>query len=310
MLHWKSLLEKWDFLEKHFGLIPRPDSWLAAEDAMQQHDSQPKQVMAGDTAQSTCNHHHEPENLPTEEEGSLDSPNDHSKTKSGYLTLEIEVVDMWQVEDNLPEVEVGAVDAKWLSKCLNTLKAPDEGSQHASDKIKESQASQGLSSKALKPKGDLPDTTSECAKTKTGHMKPKPDIVDTWQVVDILSMVEDGIADQEWLDEQVHTLKASDKSQCTANEVVESQDSPEWSTECYKHEILLASVGNSFNRPDEVEGGDRNDDAPSSGYVDSLGVKKTLLADSRSARHVIPEYHMPVIDNKHLIWCTPNTLPL
>ncbi|KAI6038245.1 hypothetical protein EDC04DRAFT_2604160 [Pisolithus marmoratus] len=99
-----------------------------------------------------------------------------------------------------------------------------------------------------------------------------------WQVVDIQSMVEDGIADQEWLDEQVHTLKASDKSQCTANEVVESQDSPEWSTE---HEILLASVGNSFNRPDEVEVGDRNDDAPSSGYVDSLGVKKTLLADSR-----------------------------
>ncbi|KAI6032455.1 hypothetical protein EDC04DRAFT_2709384, partial [Pisolithus marmoratus] len=32
--------------------------------------------------------------------------------------------------------------------------------------------------------------------------------------------------------------------------------------------------------PDEVEGGDRHDDAPSSGYVDSHGVKKALLADS------------------------------
>ncbi|KIK14041.1 hypothetical protein PISMIDRAFT_364712, partial [Pisolithus microcarpus 441] len=52
MLHLKSPFEKWDYLENHFGQIPRPGSWLAAEQAMQQSDSSSEQDTAGESSQN------------------------------------------------------------------------------------------------------------------------------------------------------------------------------------------------------------------------------------------------------------------
>ncbi|KAI5996056.1 hypothetical protein EDC04DRAFT_1197943 [Pisolithus marmoratus] len=329
MLHLKSPLEKWDYLVKRFGSIPRPESWVAAEEAMRQSDSQPEQSTAGETTQSTRDSHDEPSNPPSEEADSPDGPNDCAETKSRYLTPETEVVDAQQIELYLPVVEVGTVNSKqpderdhtgvastsipanivaakqptvvlhkrteiaygpmapeativdvqsqvagscaansneregdrteiptgylepeteivdvrqtegfslvdeagatgatWPDESMNASKVPD-------DEVMASQDLPGLSSKALEPEGNnLLDTTSERAETKTGHTKPEPDVVDARQVVDILSMFEDGIADQERLDEHSNTLEAPDeRSQRAADEVAERQDSPEWSAE-------------------------------------------------------------------------------
>ncbi|KAI6042137.1 hypothetical protein EDC04DRAFT_3139285 [Pisolithus marmoratus] len=147
MLHLKSPLEKWDFLEKHFGLIPRPDSWLAAEEGTRQSDSQPEQVVAGETIQSTCDSHHEPEILYTEEEGFPDSPNNCAEIETGYLTPESEVIDVQGVEVN-PLVDTQP------DECASMLEAPDEDGQHTSNKVKKSQDLLKSSSEVLKPAGN------------------------------------------------------------------------------------------------------------------------------------------------------------
>ncbi|KAI5994703.1 hypothetical protein EDD15DRAFT_2195852 [Pisolithus albus] len=160
MLHLKSPLEKWDYLENRFGRIPRPESWLAAGRAMQQNDLLPEESAAGETAQSTCDSHDEPDTLPGEEGGSSDSSNDCTEIETGYLTPEPEVVDARQVEDNLPEVEVGDAGGMRLDECTNALEAPDEGCQYASDKVEESRDLPELSSKALEPEENRHTRTS------------------------------------------------------------------------------------------------------------------------------------------------------
>ncbi|KAI6039131.1 hypothetical protein EDC04DRAFT_3141009 [Pisolithus marmoratus] len=152
MLHLKSPLEKWDYLEQRFGSIPRPDSWLAAEEAMRQCKTQHELSVAGETAQCAGDSHDEPNTL-TEEESSSDGPNDCAETKTGHLTPEFEVVDVRHMEDNLPVVETGTSDAEQPDKCTNTLKAPDEDSRHM-DKAVASRDSPELSSKAHKTAGD------------------------------------------------------------------------------------------------------------------------------------------------------------
>ncbi|KAI6005426.1 hypothetical protein EDC04DRAFT_3095687 [Pisolithus marmoratus] len=111
-------------------------------------------------------------NPPSSEEGSPDSPNDCAKTESKYLTPEIEVVDMQQVEDNLPEVEVGAVDMEQPNKCTNVLEVPDEKGQHMDEVVAWPDKCAKMLEVPNKSR-DLLDTTSECAETKSGHMKPK-----------------------------------------------------------------------------------------------------------------------------------------
>ncbi|KAI5996804.1 hypothetical protein EDC04DRAFT_2978306 [Pisolithus marmoratus] len=69
MLHLKLPLKKWDYLKKRFGQIPRPESWVAAEEGMRQSNSQPEQSMAGETTQSTCDSHDKPPNPPSRDEG-------------------------------------------------------------------------------------------------------------------------------------------------------------------------------------------------------------------------------------------------
>ncbi|KAI6094695.1 hypothetical protein F5141DRAFT_1296040 [Pisolithus sp. B1] len=211
MLHLKSPLEKWDYLEKCFGSIPRPESWLVAEEVEQRSDSN----VAAETGQDTHNSD-ESRDLPGSQNEPTDSPNDHAETESEYLTLETEVIDVRHEEPYLLVVEVGTMDSKQLDEGTNTLEAPDEGSQCTGDKVEEDEDLPTTSSKALEPQGDLPFTTCKCAETQTGHRKPKNEVVDTQQVVDVLPMFEVGTTGQAWYDKHVKELEASDEGgQCT-----------------------------------------------------------------------------------------------
>ncbi|KAI6112679.1 hypothetical protein F5141DRAFT_1213971 [Pisolithus sp. B1] len=133
---------------------------------MPQCDMQSEQYATEEGAQGTYNSDNEPIYSP-EGEDSLDILNDCTKTKSRYLTAETEVVDTRHVEPYLLEVEVGDTGGMWPDKCTNALEAPDECSQRASNKVEEGNNLLESSSEAHEPQGDLPDTTSECAKTQT-----------------------------------------------------------------------------------------------------------------------------------------------
>ncbi|KAI6016455.1 hypothetical protein PISMIDRAFT_13233 [Pisolithus microcarpus 441] len=211
MLHLKSPLEKWSYLENHFGQILRPASWLAAEQAMQQHHTASKQETARGAGQETCNSNSKSERSPGGHKDPTDSPSNCAETEAGHTKPESKVVDARHMEPYLLGVEVGTGDSKWLDESADTPEAPDEGSQCTSDRVEESQDLLESSSEALKPQGDLPDTTSEHAETKTGHAKHKTEVIDTWQVVDVLPMFEVGSTGQAWYDKHVKELKAPDE---------------------------------------------------------------------------------------------------
>ncbi|KAI6116542.1 hypothetical protein EDD16DRAFT_1593047 [Pisolithus croceorrhizus] len=115
MLHLKLPLEKWDYLEKHFGQIPRPESWLVAEEA----DNNKLKTLPGS------------QNKPA------DSPSDCTETEAGRVKPKPKVVEAQHLKPYLRGVEVGAMDSKQPVEGTNTLEAPDKGSQCAGDKVKE-----------------------------------------------------------------------------------------------------------------------------------------------------------------------------
>ncbi|KAI6045833.1 hypothetical protein EDC04DRAFT_2888410 [Pisolithus marmoratus] len=220
MLHLKLPLEKWDYLEKHFGSIPRPESWVAAEQGMQQSSSQPEQSAASETTQGTCDSHDKTPNPPSSEGGSLDSSNNCTETESGYLMPESEVVDVQVVEDNLPVEEEGLLDSKndWTEIPTGYLEPKTD--------IIDVQRTQ---------LDEQPDTTSEHAKTQTGHGKPKDEVVDTWHIVDVLPMFEVGSTGQARYSKHVKELQASNEgSRRTSNKVKKSRDLPKSSSEVLK----------------------------------------------------------------------------
>ncbi|KAI6098661.1 hypothetical protein EDD16DRAFT_1732301 [Pisolithus croceorrhizus] len=231
-MHLDTPREAFAYLEYRYGQIPRPEIQKTVDEAVQQHDMPSEQYMTGESAQSTCDSDNGPENLPGGHEDPADSPNDCAKTESGFLTPETKVADMQHVEPHLLVVEVGAMDSKWLDEGTDAPKAPDEGSQHAGDKVEEDEDLPQMSSEALKTRGDLPDTTSECAKTQTGHRKPENEVVDTQQMVDVLPMFEVGTTGRTQHDKHVKEHEAPDKGgQCADNKVEESRDLPKSSSE-------------------------------------------------------------------------------
>ncbi|KAI6001871.1 hypothetical protein EDD15DRAFT_2192609 [Pisolithus albus] len=154
MLQLKSPLKKWDFLENRFGWVPRPNSWLVVEEAMQQD-------AAEETAHPYGNSDNEPENLPEgssealePQEDPAESPDDCTETKSGYLTPETKVVERKNMEPNPLVVEVGGAELELSDEHEDMGKAPDEGGQCASDEVKESWDLPEPSSKALELKCD------------------------------------------------------------------------------------------------------------------------------------------------------------
>ncbi|KAI6098116.1 hypothetical protein F5141DRAFT_1066945 [Pisolithus sp. B1] len=210
-MHLDTPRKAFAYLEYCYGQIPRPEIQKTVDEAVQQHDMPSEQYMTGESAQSTCNSDNEPGNLPGGHEDPVDSLNDCAETKSGFLTPKTKVTDVRHVEPHLLVVEVRAMDSKWLDEGTDAAKAPDEGSQRVGDKVKEDEDLPQMSSEALETRGDLPFTTCEHAETQTGHRKPKNEVVDTWQVVDVLPMFEVGSTGQAWYDKHVKELEASDK---------------------------------------------------------------------------------------------------
>ncbi|KAI6094930.1 hypothetical protein EDD16DRAFT_1711777 [Pisolithus croceorrhizus] len=230
MLHLKSPLEKWDYLEKRFGSIPRPESWLVAEEAKQRSNSN----IARGAGQEAHDSNNELQNSPSSHEDPVDSPSDCAETEAGQANPEPEVVDAQHLKPYLRGVEVEAIGSKQPAEGTNVLKAPDEGSQCASDKAEE-EDDLPMSSDALETPGDLPFTISEHAKTRTGHRKPKDKVVDMRHIVDVLPMFEVGSIGQAWYGKHAKELQASDKGGWRASdEVEESRDLPKSSSEVLK----------------------------------------------------------------------------
>ncbi|KAI6117948.1 hypothetical protein F5141DRAFT_1263236 [Pisolithus sp. B1] len=226
-MHLDTPREAFAYLEHCYGQIPRPEIQKTVDKAVQQHDMPSEQYMTGESAQSTCDSDNGPENLPGGHKDPADSPNDCAETESGFLTPKTKVTDTQHVEPHLLVVEVGAMDSKWLDKGTDAPKAPDEGSQCVGNKVKEDKDLPQMSSEALETQGDLPFTTCKCAETQTGHRKPKNEVVDTQQVVDVLPMFEVGSTGQAWYNKHVKELEASDKGGQCMDEVTACRDLPE-----------------------------------------------------------------------------------
>ncbi|KAI6095179.1 hypothetical protein EV401DRAFT_2158654 [Pisolithus croceorrhizus] len=241
MLQLKSPLKKWSYLEDRFGRIPRPEIWLVAEEAERRSNSNE----AAETGQDTHNSDDESRDLPGSQNEPVDSPSDCAKTEAGRAKPEPKVVDTRHLTPYLQGVEVEAIDSKQLEEGANELKAPDEGSQCASDKVEEDD-DLPMSSDALKTPGDLPFTSSEHAETRTGHTKPEDKVVDTRHMVDVLPMFEVGSIGQAWYGKHAKELQASDKGSWHASdEVEESRDLPKSSSE------VLKPVGNPTGQAGE-----------------------------------------------------------
>ncbi|KAI6095701.1 hypothetical protein F5141DRAFT_1265588 [Pisolithus sp. B1] len=226
-MHLDTPREMFTYLENRYGQIPRPEIQKTVDEAVQQHDMPSEQYMTGESAQSTCNSDNEPENSPGGQEDPVDSPNDCAETESGFLTPKTKVTDTRHVEPHLLVVEVGAMDSKWLDEGTDAAKAPDKG-----DEVKEDEDLPQISSEAHEPQGDLPDTTSECAETQTGHRKPENEVVDTQQMVDVLPMFEVGTTGRTRHNKHVKEHEAPDEGgQCADNKVKESRDLPKSSSE-------------------------------------------------------------------------------
>ncbi|KAI6096200.1 hypothetical protein F5141DRAFT_1221044 [Pisolithus sp. B1] len=234
MLHLKSPLEKWSYLENCFGRIPRPDSWLAAEQAMQQHDTPSEQEIARGTGQEARDSNSKIKTLPGSQNEPTDSPSDCAETEAGHTKPEPKVVDARHLKPYLRGVEVEAIDLKQPAEGMDTLEAPDSGSQCASDKAEE-EDDLPMSSDALETPGDLPFTSSECAETRTGHTKPEDEVADTRHVVDVLPMFEVGSIGQAWYGKHAKELQAPNEGgQHADNKVERSRDLPKSSSEVCK----------------------------------------------------------------------------
>ncbi|KAI6098824.1 hypothetical protein EDD16DRAFT_1732265 [Pisolithus croceorrhizus] len=120
----------------------------------------------------------------------------------------------------------------WPDECANALEAPDECSQRASNEVKEDEDLPQMSSEALETRGDLPFTTCERAETQTGHRKPKNEVVDMQQVVDVLPMFDVGTTGRTRHDKHVKEHEAPNEGgQHADNKVKESRDLPKSSSE-------------------------------------------------------------------------------
>ncbi|KAI5984741.1 hypothetical protein EDC04DRAFT_3149937 [Pisolithus marmoratus] len=270
MLHLKSPHEKWDYLKKRFSRIPRPASWLVVEETMWGGNLLPKQDIAEETAQPTGDSDDEPANLPGGED-SLDIPNDCAETKSGYLMLETEVVDVQQVVDVLPMFEGGTAGRTWHDKHVKEHEATDKKGQRMEDEVVENRDSPGWRSEASKladnstsqgcrhPTENGPQTFvehNECIRTNSETIADVPD--------------PPGIH-AELPDPYVKCSMLQDKLLTQMNSAT--------STELERHgtaeipQVLPMEAGRW--------GDSGSGDATSSNAVCSHGAEKRLLADSR-----------------------------
>ncbi|KAI6011173.1 hypothetical protein EDC04DRAFT_3094738 [Pisolithus marmoratus] len=231
------------------------------------------------SAQNIFNSHHEPEIPTREEEGSVDSPNDCTETKTGYLTPEIDVIDVQQVEDYLPVVEVGKEDPERPSECVNVLDAADEASQHADDEVAERRNLTEWSTEA-------PELVDGPNRQSCGHsiefalktcLRQDQSLLTSGEtILDVPGPPPD-------------TRTKCPTLQDERSSKVQSCDKPETGSErendeCAKLERHGTPVISQILPPEASRWGDSsNSDATSSRTVCSHGAEKQLLADSKSS---------------------------
>ncbi|KAI6095159.1 hypothetical protein F5141DRAFT_1222416 [Pisolithus sp. B1] len=154
---WKTADNAWHqqaTMAHQFIIYGLPNSILMlyiVNEAAQQCHVPSEQYATEESAPSTCNSNNGSGNSPSDEGNSPESPIDCAETIAGCTKPKTEVVDAWQVEDNLLEVEDRATDSQQSEECASALEAPDKGSQCASDKVAESGDLPEMSSKALDP---------------------------------------------------------------------------------------------------------------------------------------------------------------
>ncbi|KAI6167606.1 hypothetical protein EDD17DRAFT_1533277 [Pisolithus thermaeus] len=113
---------------------------------------------------------------------SLDIQSDCAETEVECVKHEAEVVEVWQMEDYILEVEAWAVDSKRLDDGTNMLEAPDG-------------------------QGELPDVPSDCAETESGCARPEAEVIDAGQVEPHLTV---GSVDIEQPNERADAVEAPD----------------------------------------------------------------------------------------------------
>ncbi|KAI6127469.1 hypothetical protein EDD16DRAFT_1553153 [Pisolithus croceorrhizus] len=126
IMHLETPHETFAYLEKCYGRIPRAD---IVNEAAQQCHVPSEQYATEESAPSTCNSNNGSGNSPSDEGNSPESPIDCAETIAGHMKPKTEVVDAWQVEDNLLEVEDRATDSQQSEECASALEAPEMSSK-------------------------------------------------------------------------------------------------------------------------------------------------------------------------------------
>ncbi|KAI5991367.1 hypothetical protein EDC04DRAFT_2811897 [Pisolithus marmoratus] len=91
---------------------------------MQQCNSQPERVAAGETTLNASDIHHGPGRV-----GSITIPNDCAEIPTGHQEPKMEIIDAWHVESNLLVNGIGAVSARQPDEYATAPEAPDKSSQ-------------------------------------------------------------------------------------------------------------------------------------------------------------------------------------
>ncbi|KAI6126295.1 hypothetical protein EDD16DRAFT_1702623 [Pisolithus croceorrhizus] len=179
---------------------------------------------------------------------SLDIQSDCAETEVECVKHEAEVVEVWQMEDYILEVEAWAVDSKRLDDGTNMLEAPGESSQHADDEVVESR-------NFPDGQGELPDVPSDCAETESGCARPEAEVIDAGQVEPHLTV---GSVDIEQPNERADAVEAPDeKSQRVDDDVAKHRDSPDYISEAFEStgdmaELDSADIGSTATKLEDT----------------------------------------------------------
>ncbi|KAI5983572.1 hypothetical protein EDC04DRAFT_3150353 [Pisolithus marmoratus] len=97
---------------------------MHTEEVMQQCDSQPEWVTAGEMTLNASDIHHKPGRV-----DSITIPNDCAEIPTGHQEPKMEIIDVQHVEGNLLVNGIGAVSARQPDKYATAPEAPDKSSQ-------------------------------------------------------------------------------------------------------------------------------------------------------------------------------------
>ncbi|KAI5984745.1 hypothetical protein EDD15DRAFT_2374848 [Pisolithus albus] len=256
-MHLDTPHEMFSYLENRYGPIPRPESLKAVEKAMPQCDTQPEQDAAGETAQDTCNSNDEPEYSPGSQGEPVYSPSDCAEIMKGHLEPETEIIDAQQV-DYLPMVEVGAADSEVLDECTNALDAPVPG-RHFTQSQRHKRSYSPPSATRFSPLQWASDEAAESRDLPELSSKTLDSVGNTIGQAGVRLQMP--IEDTRCLSMDDETIANVPDPPTTHYELATSQiECPTQTRSATSTNFILPVSEPTPKEPDELEGGDRNDD--------------------------------------------------